>query len=31
MEEPDRFRIIDASGAPEAVTERVLDALHDLL
>lgn len=29
--EPDRFRIIDASGDPDAVTKRLLDALEDLL
>ena len=29
--EPERFRIIDASGSPEAVTERLLDAIEDLL
>ena len=30
-EEPDRFRIIDASGSPEAVTNAMLGALRDLL
>lgn len=29
--EPERCRLIDASGAPEAVTARLLDALADLL
>jgi dTMP kinase len=29
--EPDRFRIVDARGAPEAVTARLLAALEDLL
>jgi len=29
--EPGRFRVIDASGAPEEVTERLLAALEDLL
>lgn len=29
--EPDRFRIVDASGSEEAVTARILDALADLL
>jgi dTMP kinase len=28
---PDRFRIVDASGPPEAVTARLLAALQDLL
>lgn len=28
--EPERFRIIDANGTPEAVTARILDALADL-
>lgn len=28
--EPDRFRIVDASGTPEAVTARLLAALDDL-
>ena len=31
VEEPDRFRIIDASGSPEAVTHAMLGALRDLL
>jgi dTMP kinase len=30
-EEPGRVRIIDASGTPEEVTERLLDALADLI
>jgi dTMP kinase len=30
-EEPERFRIVDASGAPEAVTTRLLAAIEDLL
>jgi dTMP kinase len=30
-EEPDRFRIVDASGAPEDVTSRLLAAIEDLL
>ncbi len=30
-EEPERVRLIDASGAPEAVTGRLLDAIGDLL
>jgi dTMP kinase len=30
-EEPDRFGIVDASGSPEEVTERLLGALADLL
>lgn len=29
--EPDRFRMIDASGSPETVTARLLSALSDLL
>lgn len=29
--EPARFRVIDADGAPEAVTARLIDALGDLL
>jgi dTMP kinase len=29
--EPDRFRVIDASGTPEKVTSRLLAALEDLL
>jgi dTMP kinase len=30
-EEPARVRIVDASGAPEEVTHRLLDAIRDLL
>ena len=30
-EEPERVRIVDASGAPEEVTQRLLDAIADLL
>lgn len=30
-QEPGRFRVTDASGAPEEVTARILDALADLL
>ena len=30
-EEPERVRLIDASGAPEQVTQRLLDAIQDLL
>lgn len=30
-EESDRVRLIDASGSPEEVTERLLDAIADLL
>lgn len=30
-EEPERVRIVDASGSPEEVTRRLLDALADLL
>jgi len=30
-EEPERVRLIDASGAPDDITERLLDALKDLL
>ena len=30
-EEPGRVHIIDASGTPEEVTQRLLDALSDLL
>ena len=30
-EEPERVKLIDASGAPEEVTERLLDAIEDLL
>jgi dTMP kinase len=29
--EPERFRIVDASGSPEEVTERLLDVLGDFL
>ena len=29
--EPDRVRIIDASGSPAEVTERLLEAIRDLL
>jgi dTMP kinase len=29
--EPERFRIVDAGGSPEDVTERVFEALGDLL
>jgi hypothetical protein len=28
--EPERFRIVDAGGSPEEVTERLLDVLEDL-
>lgn len=31
IEEPERVRLIDASGGPEEVTARLLDALGDLL
>jgi dTMP kinase len=31
LAEPDRFKIIDADGAAEAVTERLLAAIDDLL
>ena len=31
VQNPDRYRVIDAEGAPEAVTERLLAALADLL
>ncbi|MEQ1688465.1 MAG: dTMP kinase [Sphingopyxis sp.] len=31
MREPERFRMIDASGEPEAVTTRILSALSDIL
>lgn len=31
VEEPDRVRIVDASGTPEQVTQRLLDAIQDLL
>ena len=30
-EEPDRVRLVDASGSPEDVTQRLLNALGDLL
>ena len=30
-EEPERVRIVDASGEPEEVTQRLLDAIADLL
>ena len=30
-EEPERVRIVDASGAPEEVTQRLLGAIQDLL
>ena len=30
-EEPDRVRLVDASGEPEAVTRRLIDAVEDLL
>jgi len=30
-EEPDRVRLVDASGPPEQVTERLIQALQDLL
>jgi len=30
-EEPERVRIIDASGSPDEVTQRLLDAIADLL
>ena len=30
-EEPERVKLIDASGTPEQVTERLLDAIRDLL
>jgi dTMP kinase len=30
-EEPERVKLVDASGAPERVTQRLLDALQDLL
>ena len=30
-EEPERVRLVDASGAPEQVTGRLLDAIQDLL
>ena len=30
-EEPDRVRLVDASGSPDDVTQRLLDALKDML
>jgi dTMP kinase len=30
-EEPERVKLVDASGSPEQVTQRLLDALQDLL
>jgi dTMP kinase len=30
-EEPERVKLVDASGAPEEVTQRLLDAIEDLL
>ena len=30
-EEPERVRIVDASGSPEEVTQRLIDAIEDLL
>ena len=30
-EEPERVRLVDASGSPEEVTQRLLDAIADLL
>ncbi|MEP6983392.1 MAG: dTMP kinase [Sphingomicrobium sp.] len=30
-EEPERVKLVDASGTPEQVTERLLDAIEDLL
>jgi dTMP kinase len=30
-EEPERVKLVDASGGPDAVTRRLLDALQDLL
>jgi dTMP kinase len=30
-EEPERVRLVDSSGSPEEVTERLLDAIADLL
>ncbi|MFL6722289.1 MAG: dTMP kinase [Sphingomonas sp.] len=30
-EEPERVRLIDASGAPDTVTQRLLEAIEDLL
>lgn len=31
MEEPERIQLVDASGSPEEVTGRLLDAIRDLL
>ena len=31
IEEPDRVSLVDASGVPEEVTQRLLDAIRDLL
>jgi dTMP kinase len=31
VEEPDRLKLVDASGSPEQVTQRLLDAIKDLL
>lgn len=31
VEEPERYRVVDASGAPEEVTARLVAALEDLL
>lgn len=31
MEEPERIQLVDASGSPEEVTARLLDAIRDLL
>ena len=30
-EEPERVQLVDASGGPEQVTQRLLDAIADLL
>jgi dTMP kinase len=30
-EEPDRVKLVDASGSPEQVTQRLLDAIQNLL
>jgi dTMP kinase len=30
-EEPERVKLVDASGAPQAVTERLLEAIQDLV
>ena len=30
-EEPERVKLVDASGTPDEVTDRLLDALRDLL